>query len=142
MFPSMEGCSVKWSGQKLEELNEVFYNQIVSSYYMVDKKEFESDNFEFSFACKNNPITRKKIEQTFGKAEFKPVPASSGIFKLAARFAIKKEEESEKREKISLKYQVLAPETAMVGVMQEEGELESVIELYDSPGTSGASDME
>lgn len=40
---------------------------------------------------------------------------------MAARILVKKTEEPAKREAISLKYQVLAPETAFVGVVKEDG---------------------
>lgn len=42
---------------------------------------------------------------------------------MAARALILKSNDAEEREKISLKYQVLAPETAFVGVVKENDKI-------------------
>jgi len=57
---------------------------------------------------------------------------------MAARHLVTRTKDSAKREKISLRYQVLAPETAFVGVVREEGRLvnetvEVVIESEEVP---------
>lgn len=74
MFPSLEGCSIKWHTKNeiiKKELNEVFYNQIVSSYVLVDRKDFEEGKIKFAFRCKNNPVTGRPIFQVFSKKAFK-----------------------------------------------------------------------
>jgi len=53
MYPSLSGCSIKWAGEKKETLNEVFYNELVSSYKMIDKKA--SAKIGFTFECEKNP---------------------------------------------------------------------------------------
>ena len=117
MYPSLPGCNITWSGQKTENLNEVFYNQLISSYRIFNASDFDNNKIDFTFACKEN------IQQTFSKNDFMQVPTKSGFFKMAARNLVTRTKDSAKREKISLRYQVLAPETAFVGVVREEGKL-------------------
>ena len=45
MYPSLSGCSITWTGQKTENLNEVFYNQLISSYRIFTA----SGNISFTF---------------------------------------------------------------------------------------------
>jgi len=47
MYPSLSGCSIQWTGQKKENLHEVFYNELVSSYKLVPKSQFMSIGFTF-----------------------------------------------------------------------------------------------
>ena len=42
---------------------------------------------------------------------------------MAARSLVKKTLDKEERERIALKYQVLSPETAFIGVVEEDGQL-------------------
>jgi len=84
---------------------------------LVEKKDFDSGKVKFTFKCEENPMTGEKLEQNFTTTDFKLVPARTGMFKLAARSLIENSEKAKEREKISIKYQVLAPETAMVGVV-------------------------
>lgn len=56
MYPSIPGCSMKWTGMKKELLNEVFYNQIVSSYKIVNKREWQAGKIKFTFNCGSNLI--------------------------------------------------------------------------------------
>lgn len=48
---------------------------------------------------------------------------------MAARHLVKKTSNSTQREAISLKYQVLSPETAFIGVVKEDGKDETVIPI-------------
>jgi hypothetical protein len=138
MYPSLPGCSIKWLDKKKENLNEVFYNQIISSYRIFDDKDFDIYDKErpiyFTFECKEGLNSTTPFKQTFSGVDFKPVPAESGLFKMAAHHLIKNtiegKTDSKKREKLSLKYQVLAPETAFVGVVREEGRIvDEVVEV-------------
>lgn len=136
MFPSLEGCSIKWYTKKdtikEKELNEVFYNQIVSSYVLVDRKDFEKGKIKFAFYCRNNPISGRPINQVFAKRTFKEVPSKSGFFKIAVHKLIKQEKDKKTREKLSVKYQVLAPETAMVGVLKRINQPIEIIKIWQT----------
>lgn len=68
---------------------------------------------------------------TFSKNDFRDVPTGSGFFKMAARYLVKKEKNSKQREDISLKYQVLSPETAFVGVVKEDGKNDTIVKLVE-----------
>lgn len=61
MYPSLSGCSIHWTGSEKEELNQVFYNELVSSYRLVNRTEFESGEIDFTFACDENPSTGKRM---------------------------------------------------------------------------------
>lgn len=85
--------------------------------------QFENDEVDFTFTCKNNPQTGEPIQQTFSSSAFRDVPAKSGFFKMAARSLVKKTQNKEDREEIALKYQILSPETAFIGVIEEDGQV-------------------
>lgn len=44
--PMIEGCTIAWNN-KTERLNKVFYNQIVSSYKIFNKDDFDKGNVTF-----------------------------------------------------------------------------------------------
>lgn len=99
---------------------------------MFPESDFEAGKVKFTFTCEENPLTGQEMKVAFENSDFKSVPASTGMFKLAARHLVKTSTESSKREKISLKYQVLSPETAFVGVVKEDGEItEELFDLYN-----------
>lgn len=75
-------------------------------------------------------MTRKGISKKFEGLEFSEVPSRTGIFKMSAKHLIKNTTDTSEREKLSLKYQVLSPETAFVGVIKKEGEQEELLEIY------------
>jgi len=54
MHPSLPGCSITWSGEDTEKLNEVFYNQLISSFRLFNTSSFDSDTFSFTFYCANS----------------------------------------------------------------------------------------
>lgn len=62
MYPSLPGCNITWTGQKSEELNEVFYNQLISSYRIFNASDFNADSIQFTFACKESPATDSPIQ--------------------------------------------------------------------------------
>lgn len=53
--------------------------------------------------------------------DFEKIPTASGLFKMAAHKMIKKTQNKYEQKKLSLKYQVLSPETAFVGVVKRYG---------------------
>jgi len=113
---------MQWSVDEEEEkLNSVFYNELVSSYRLIDRSKLGA--LSFTFWCDENMDDGSKIEQTFGRNAFQSVPAKTGLYKMAARILVKGSDDSTEREAISLKYQVLAPETAFVGVVKEDGKI-------------------
>ena len=57
MYPSLSGCSIHWTGREKKQLNQVFYNEVVSSYKLVDRKEFEAGNIDFTVMCDESSIT-------------------------------------------------------------------------------------
>ena len=96
----------------------MFYNQLVSSYKIVDKDDLK--NFSFVFKCKHDPIKNEGFELKYYPGDFQKLPADSGLFKLACHHLIKKENSSDKRKDLSLAYQVLAQETALIGIMKQK----------------------
>ena len=121
--PTLEGCSITWNN-KQQKLNEVFYNQLVSTYRIMSKEDYAKLNF--SFECEKDPQTNEGFKLDFTKADFTKVQANSGIFKLAAHEKIKDLTGTDQRN-VSMAYQVLADETAFIGTVKQKkssGEIE------------------
>lgn len=121
--PTLEGCSIAWNNQQ-EKLNEVFYNQLISSYRIMSKQDYAK--LKFTFECKNDPKTREGFKLDFTQADFTKVQPESGIFKLAAQQKIKGLSGAEQC-KVSIAYQVLADTTAFIGTVKQKkssGEVE------------------
>ena len=95
MYPSLSGCSLQWGYRKEEKLNEVFYNELVSSYALMSDREFQNMNFTFKCA---------EIVQTYAAKDFGKVPKGTGLYKMAAKVLVNKEKDTKKREQLSLKY--------------------------------------
>lgn len=52
MFPSITGCMLFWTGdEQVTSLEGLFYNEILSSYRIVDREKFESGKLKFTFRC-------------------------------------------------------------------------------------------
>lgn len=60
------------------------------------------------------------------------MPSKNGFFKIAVRNLIKEEKDKKTREKLSVKYQVLAPETAMVGVLKRIDKPIEIIKIWST----------
>lgn len=50
---------------------------------------------------------------------------------MAARSLVKKTSDKDEREKIALKYQVLSPETAFIGVIEEDGQVTDKVVKFE-----------
>jgi len=98
IYPSLTGCSLNWSGHEKEPLSLVFYNELVSSYKLYNRTDFESGNITFTFECTETPVNGNVLKQTFTLEEFEEVPAKTGFYKMAAKSLIKKSTNSAERE--------------------------------------------
>lgn len=117
---SLKDCLMFWitdKSQDMEELNEVFRNDMVTRYRILPKKDFES--LKVKFQSQINPITlaNEQFEITQDQSCFQKVEGGKGLFKLAAMNLINKKENVLFN---SLRYQVLSDETAMVGVVKQK----------------------
>ncbi len=48
MHPSLEDCSIQWYREEKKYLGELFYNQLVSSYILVDKADLPQVTLTFN----------------------------------------------------------------------------------------------
>ena len=70
----------------------------------------------------------------FPASEFRAVEAGSAsisLFKMAAQDRINKQQTANLKEAISVKYQVLCDETALVGVIKETDPATGMLKLYE-----------
>jgi len=67
--PSLKDCNLNWSTRKIE-LGEVFRYQLVQSYQILTKTEFESLRLKFYSA--KDPITGLPINLEFTSSNFEP----------------------------------------------------------------------
>jgi hypothetical protein len=88
---------------------------MVSSFKIFDKSELSKINFCFS--CDHDPRTGNSFQINYPFSAFKEVPEGTGLFKLAAQSELEKCTARE-RVGLSVKYQVLCEETALIGVMR------------------------
>ena len=99
---------------------------------ITSKQEFE--DFKFGFYSEEDPITGKPIAREHFSNEFRCVETGSArqaLFQMAALDWIYKESDTQDKIDISLKYQVLCDETAMVGVIKEMDKATGELKLYE-----------
>jgi len=118
--PSLKDCSITWLLESPEELNEVFRNQSIISTRIIPKAQF--DNLTFSFASKEDPLTKEPINMQFTGLDFSEVTGEAGetLVKFAALKQIQATADVKQQVVLSLKYKVLCDQTAMVGVIKQD----------------------
>lgn len=83
----------------------------------MSKTDFEQ--VKVKFTAENDPLTNKPISLEFGREDFEL--SDMPIFKMAAFEKIKTlSKDKSEQNKLSIKYQVLAPGTAMIGVLKNK----------------------
>ena len=85
----------------------------------MSKQQFE--NIKFAFSSEQDPVTKQPIDLEFDVNSFKKVEEGSlskAIFKNAALSSMQEGVSGAERIKMSVKYQVLTDETAMIGVVK------------------------
>ena len=104
---------------KLCEEQEVYRNTLISETVLMDAETFA--NLKFSLKTKQEG-TQEALSMEFSKDEFQEVQGeeASNLLKMAAHFEIEKETDPAKQKELSLKYQILCDETAIVGVMKQK----------------------
>lgn len=131
IHPSINKCSLSWSWGKNyfekenESLPEIFYNELISSYKIIDADQFKQ--LEVTFACGEDPATGNPYERKFTANDCSEVYGSA-LFKMAAHKYILASEYPDNQKKYSIDYQVLSKQTAMIGVVKEEGVKEASME--------------
>lgn len=101
---------------RAKDINEVFRHQSIISTRILAPTD-KLPELCFKFTSEEDPCTKSPISLEFGFQDFKEVTgeAAEDLFKFAA---LRKIEESSEKAKLSVKYQVLVKETAMVGVIK------------------------
>lgn len=139
MEPSLKDVSFGWNDQpSQEDTEDIFRNQLVYSTKLIPAAELA--NIKFFFKTGVDPDTNQKIELNFARADFTEVQGATGqsLFKMAVFNELEsKKKTDEERIAMSLKYQVLSEDTAIIGVCKQEnkssGEVqESTIEFGKS----------
>ena len=116
--PSLKNCELTFGG-KTEKLNEVFRHAKIFRSAIMSKQQFE--NTKFAFSSEQDPVTKQPIDLEFDVNSFKKVEEGSlskAIFKNAALSSMQDGISGAERIKMSVKYQVLTDETAMIGVVK------------------------
>ena len=131
--PSLKGCKLIF-GEKQEELNEVFRNQTIFRSAMMSTNQFQQMKFEFSSQL--DPVTKEPIDLQFDKNDFRKVEDKSfaqALFKSAANSMIKafKDKPEGVRKALSIKYQVLCNETAMIGIIKQKDKASGDLKTFE-----------
>lgn len=113
--PSLKSCVMGWKQECLKPLGEVYRGQLLTSYKIIKKSEFESSTFGFSFESSEDPLTKKPISWSFGAEDFMPVSGLT-IFKTEVHKRLVNNTASKSD---AIKYQVLSKDTAFVGVVKQ-----------------------
>ena len=116
--PSLKGCKLVFGDQQ-EELNEVFRNQTLYRSALMSKEEFEKMAFEFSSEL--DPVTQAPISFKFDSSDFRKLEdagMAGALFKSAANSQMRTKKGSDAEKDLSIKYQVLCGQTAMIGVIK------------------------
>ena len=99
--------------------HEIFRHQLYSEFFILDKKTYEDCNnlsFEMSYI---DPFKGARVIIEVGKKDFNDIPEGSTLTKIAAHYKIKElEMKGQSSFEVSIKHQVLAKKTAMVGVVK------------------------
>ena len=131
--PSLKGCKLTF-GDKQEELNEVFRNQTLFRSALMSTKQFQQMKFEFSSQL--DPVTKEPIDLQFDKNDFRKIEDKSyaqALFKSAANSMIKafKNQKEGVRKGMSIKYQVLSDETAMIGIIKQKDKASGDLKTFE-----------
>ena len=105
---------------------------------IVSKEEFQQ--FKFGFSSIEDPTIGQPIQRQFNANEFRQVKAGSAsiaLFQMAALNRINEEFLIEMKIALSLKYQVLCDETALVGVIKELDNATGQIKQYEMTAAKG-----
>ena len=117
MEPSLKGAQYGWNGANSND-KEIYHNTLVSLTKLCNKQEFES--IEFFFRSEEDPAGR--INANFTRENFKRIEdeeAAQAFFKMVVFNHINNTGLSSKaKERLSIQYQVLCDETAIIGVKQ------------------------
>lgn len=68
MEPSLKGASHGWMGKANDQAQELYRNSLLTSTKVFSASEFES--VSFFFRTEEDPVTKQKIDLTFGKVDF------------------------------------------------------------------------
>ena len=112
--PALLDCTLQWNEGPVKQLGQVYKAQSVRSYKIMSAQEFEQISVKFK--CAKNPITGQPIDLEFNASAF--TETDLPLFQLAANEHMK-DANSQEVKRLSLKYQVLSKETAMVGVIKQ-----------------------
>ena len=99
----------------------MFRNETLYRSRIMSKEEFAKMTFEFS--SEEDPVTKQAINFKFSSDEFRQVEdeaMAKAIFKSAANSEMSKVKASTKEKDMSIKYQVLSSQTAMIGVIKQK----------------------
>jgi len=99
--PSLKGCTIKFGNFLNEKLGEVFRSQLLTYCRIIPRAEFE--DLTLHFTCEKDPVTGQPIDFKYTSAHFDKVEEGFGLFKVAARELMVKQEPAW-RIKTSIKY--------------------------------------
>ena len=91
---------------------------------------------KFEFSSQLDPVTKEPIDLKFDKNDFRKVEDKSfaqALFKSAANSMIKafKDKPEGVRKALSIKYQVLSDETAMIGIIKQKDKASGDLKTFE-----------
>ena len=91
---------------------------------------------KFEFSSQLDPVTKEPIDLKFDKNDFRKIEDKSyaqALFKSAANSMIKafKNQSENVRKGMSIKYQVLSDETAMIGIIKQKDKASGDLKTFE-----------
>ena len=91
---------------------------------------------KFEFSSQLDPVTKEPIDLQFDKNDFRKIEDKSyaqALFKSAANSMIKafKNQKEGVRKGMSIKYQVLSDETAMIGIIKQKDKASGDLKTFE-----------
>ena len=117
MEPSL--CDTKYGfNGELSEDSELFRNSLCADAAIIDAALL--DELKFTFSTKEAE-SREALNLEFNRVDFSEVQgeAAQALFKMAAHRKIEKSKDPAARKSLSVKYQVVCDDTAIVGVLKQ-----------------------
>ena len=115
----LQGCKYGFNDELVSE-HELYRNELVYQTAIMGKADFENVNFKF--LTKRDPKSGDEaMNLEFSKVDFEKITSSQAadaLIKLAAHRIIEQTKDKDEISHLSIKYQVLSDETAIVGVMK------------------------
>ncbi len=131
MTPKYVDCKWGYPNRNRGPTN-LIRNQQVFDSKIINQEDFDAYSFEWIMQANDYELEDKHLQINLRKADYKELTGheAEALFKIAAHNEINEIHDDSQKVRLSLKYQVLSDQTAVIGVLKQKsiasGELEEV----------------